>query len=309
MNKAKSRLSALTALAVLSLLVAACGRNKADERPPEPGDTAVARVDGHTVWASDVKREAVAQGLISEGEPLDIGSDLFRQRLDEVIDQKLLAAEALKQKLDKDPVAQRRLAAARERILGDMLVENVVEKAVNENAIRGLYAEQQKLSKRSEEIRARQILVGSQADAEAVKKLLAAGASFDALAMERSTDPATRFNGGDLGYFTVDVMPPAYAVALKDAQKGALVGPFQTEGGWAVLRVEDKRLEEPITLEAARPQIVRFLTYDQIRDLLEKLRGRAKVQVMVKTDTPAQAIPPADAPKAPPAAPAPRVSK
>jgi peptidyl-prolyl cis-trans isomerase C len=126
MNTIQSRLrvskaSALVALAALTLLVAACGRDKADERPPEPGDTAVAKVDGHTVWASDVKREAVAQGLISEGEPLDIGSDLFRQRLDEVIDQKLLAAEALKQKLDKDPVAQRRLAAARERILGDML--------------------------------------------------------------------------------------------------------------------------------------------------------------------------------------------
>lgn len=298
MNIAKSRVHAIVAVAVLSLLIAGCGRNKADERPPEPGDTAVARVDGHTVWASDVKREAVAQGLISEGEPLDIGSDLFRQRLDEVIDQKLLAAEALKQKLDKDPVAQRRLAAARERILGDMLVESVVEKAVNENAIRGLYAEQQKLSKRSEEIRARQILVGGQADAEAVKKLLSAGASFDALAMERSTDPATRFNGGDLGYFTVDVMPPAYAVALQGAQKGALVGPFQTEGGWAVLRVEDKRLEEPITLEAARPQIVRFLTYDQVRDLLEKLRSGSKVEMLTTKpqDVPGAPQEPASAP-------------
>ena len=298
MNMTKPRAYGLAAVLVLTLLVAGCGRDKTDERPPEPGDTAVAKVDGRTVWASDVKREAVAQGLISEGEPLDIGSDLFRQRLDEVVDQKLLAAEALKQKLDKDPVAQRRLAAARERILGDMLVENVVEKAVNENAIRGLYAEQQKLSKRSEEIRARQILVGGQADAEAIKKLLVAGASFDALAMERSTDPATRFNGGDLGYFTVDVMPPAYAVALKDAQKGALVGPFQTEGGWAVLRVEDKRLEEPITLEAARPQIVRFLTYDQVRDLLEKLRGASKVEIL--TGKP-QAVP--GAPQEPASAP------
>jgi peptidyl-prolyl cis-trans isomerase C len=282
----------------MSLLLAACGRDKGDERPPEPGDTAVARVNGHTVWASDVKREAVAQGLISEGEPLDIGSDLFRQRLDEVVDQKLLAAEALKLKLDKDPVAQRRLAAARERILGDMLVESVVEKAVNDNAIRGLYAEQQKLSKRSEEIRARQILVASQADAEAVKKLLQTGASFDALAMERSTDQGTRFNGGDLGYFTVDVMPPAYATALKDVQKGALVGPFQTEGGWAVLRVEDKRLEEPITLEAARPQIVRFLTYDQVRDLLEKLRGGAKIELLTAKpqDLPGAPQEPASAP-------------
>lgn len=303
-----------------ALLLAACGQNKSAEKPPEPGDTAVARVNGHNVWASDVKREAVAQGLISEGEPLDISSELFRQRLDEVVDQKLLAAEALKRKLDKDPVAQRRLAAARERILGDMLVESVVEKAVNEDAIRRLYAEQQKLSKRSEEIRARQILVATQAEGESIKKLLATGASFDALAMERSTDQATRFNGGDLGYFTVDVMPEAYAGALKDAQKGQLIGPFSTEGGWAILRVEDKRMEEPITLEAARPQIVRFLTYDQVRDLLEKLRGGAKVDMLTgkAQDLPGAPQEPASAPaelqgaapaSAPPPAPAPAPPK
>jgi peptidyl-prolyl cis-trans isomerase C len=202
-------------------------------------------------------------------------------------------------------VAQRRLAAARERILGDMLVEGVVEKAVTEDAIRKLYAEQQKLSKRSEEIRARQIIVGTQAEAESVKKLLASGASFDALAMERSTDQATRFNGGDLGYFTLDVMPEPYGVALKDAQKGALVGPFAAEGGWVIVKVEDKRTEEPITLEAARPQIVRFLTYDQVRDILEKLRGSAKVEMLIgKTqDAPgATAQEPASAPPEPPAA-------
>ncbi|WP_369825798.1 peptidyl-prolyl cis-trans isomerase [Caulobacter sp. BP25] len=292
----------------MALLVVACGQNKVADKPPEPGDTAVARVNGQVIWASDVKREAVAQGLISEGEPLDVSSEVFRQRLDEVIDQKLLAAEAMKRKIDKDPVAQRRLAAARERILGDMLVEGVVEKAVTEDAIRKLYAEQQKLSKRSEEIRARQIIVGSQAEAESVKKLLATGASFDALAMERSTDQATRFNGGDLGYFTLDVMPEPYGVALKDAQKGALVGPFAAEGGWVLAKVEDKRVEEPITLEAARPQIVRFLTYDQVRDILEKLRGSAKVEMLIgrpqdapMTSAQEPASAPADIPGGPPA--------
>ena len=135
-------------------------------------------------------------------------------------------------------------------------------------------------------------------EADAVKKLLATGASFEALAMERSTDAATRFNGGDLGYFTVDVMPEAYAGALKTAQKGQLIGPFATEGGWAILRVEDKRMEEPITLEAARPQIVRFLTYDQVRDLLEKLRGGAKVEMLTgkPQDVPGAPQEPASAP-------------
>src|SRR4051812_24641077 len=153
----------------LALGLAGCGRGGAADSAPERGDQAVAKVDGKTVWSSDVKREAVAQGLIGEGEPLDVSSDLFHRGLDEVVDQKLLAAEALKRKLDKDPVAQRRLAAARDRILGDMLVESVVSDAVNDNAIRGLYQEQLKLAKRSEEIRARQIVVGTPAEAEQVK--------------------------------------------------------------------------------------------------------------------------------------------
>lgn len=297
-------------LLAVALSLTACGKGGGAEHPPERGDKAVARVNGKTVWSSDVKREAVAQSLIGEGEPLDASSDLFRRVLDEVVDQKLLAAEALKRKLDKDPLAQRRLAAARERILGDMLVEGVVSDAVNDNAIRGLYQEQLKLAKRSEEIHARQIVLATAADAEAVKKLLASGASFPALAMERSHDAATRFNGGDLGYFTVDVMPEAYDAAVKDAKAGAVVGPFAVEGGFAILKIEDRRLEQPIALEAARPQIVRFLTYDQIRDLLEKLRGRSKVEVLVKSDSPGQARPPADAPKLapPPAAPPPAAS-
>ena len=297
----------------MALGLAACGKGGNAEHAPERGDQAVAKVDGQTVWSSDVKREAVAQGLIGEGEPLDLSSDLFRRVLDEVVDQRLLAGEAARRKLDKDPVAQRRLAAARDRVLGDMLVESVVSDAVNDNAVRGLYQEQLKLAKRSEEIHARQIVLPNAAEAEAVRKLLATGALFEAVATEKSTDAATRFNGGDLGYFTIDVMPEAYGLALKTAKPGQVVGPFAVEGGFALVKVEDRRVEQPITLEAARPQIVRFLTYDQIRDLLEKLRGRAKVEVMVKTDAPSHAIPPADAPKTgvspailpPPAAPAP----
>ena len=140
----------------------------------------MAKVDGQTVWSSDVKREAVAQGLIGEGEPLDVSSDLFRRVLDEVVDQKLLAAEALRRKLDKDPVAQRRLAAARDRILGDMLVESVVADAVNDNAIRGLYQEQLKLAKRSEEIHARQIVVRHRRRRRGDQEAAAAGAAFEA---------------------------------------------------------------------------------------------------------------------------------
>jgi peptidyl-prolyl cis-trans isomerase C len=129
--------------------------------------------------------------------------------------------------------------------------------------------------------------------------------------MERSTDQTTRFSGGDLGYFTTDVMPQSYAAALNGAEAGATVGPFETDRGWAILKVEDRRPEAAPTLEEARPQILRFLTYDEVRQLLEKLRSQARVEKLVRGDplsVPGAPREPASAPRgaaaAPPAGPA-----
>jgi len=245
----------------------------------------------------------VAQGLVGEGEPLDVTSDLFRRVLDEVVDQKLLAREAERRGLDNSPLAQRRLAATQERILGDMLVENVVNGAISDQAVQTLYQEQLRLARTSEEIRIRLILSRTKPEADAVIGILAQGAQFSAVAQERSIDEATRFSGGDLGYSTTDVMPQAYANALRAAPAGTTVGPFQTDGGWAVLRVEDRRKESPPTLDQARPQIVRYLTYEGVRQLLEQLRGKAKVDVLLAGEAagaaaqePASAPPPAAAP-------------
>ena len=285
------RPSNLLTIAVLTAVLAAgaCSRSS-DDRPPEQGDRAVATVQDETIWASDVKREAVAQGLIGEGETLAVTSDLFRRVLDEVIDQKLLAREAQRRRLDSSPLAQRRLEATRERILGDMLVESVGDNAVSDQAVQTLYNEQLRLAKTSEEIRVRLILSRTKPEADAVIGILGQGAGFEAVAAERSVDEATRFSGGDLGYSTLDVMPQAYADALRDKPAGSTVGPFQTEGGWAVLRVEDRRKENPPTLEQARPQIVRYLTYEGVRQLLEQLRGKAKVDVRLP-DQPQTAAP------------------
>ena len=294
-------------LLAVVLTVSACGRGGGSDRPPEPGDRSVARVQDETIWASDVKREAVAQGLVGEGEPLDVTSDLFRRVLDEVIDQKLLAREAERRGLDNSALAQRRLAATRERSLGDMLVETVVNGEIDDKAVETIYREQVRLAETSEEIRSRLILSRTREEADAVIGLLAQGAAFEAVAQQRSTDEATRFSGGDLGYATLDVLPQAYADALRDRPAGSTVGPFQTEGGWAVLRVEDRRRETPPTLEQARPQIVRYLTYEGVRRLLEQLRGKAEVEVLLNGASTSQepASAPVKAPAAAPATPAP----
>lgn len=293
------------AAGVALLLLSACGQG-GDARAPESGDRAVARVQAQTIWASDVRREAVAQGLIGEDEPLDVTSDLFGRVLDEVIDRKLLAREAERRGLDESELVQRRLEATRERILGDVLIETEIAGDVNEQKIQELYRDQVRRAQTSDEIRTRLILSRTREEAAAVVGVLAQGAAFEAVAAQSSIDDATRYSGGDLGYRTIDVLPQAYADALRGQPAGATVGPFQTEGGWAVLRVEDRRRETPPTLEQARPQIVRYLTYEGIRQELATLRGKARIERLVTpTSTPPTPTP---APPAPQAAPTPPAS-
>jgi len=289
------RIKASFALALVAAGVVACAP-AGDSGKPQPGDVAVARIDGKPVWKSDVAREAVAQGLIGEGEPLDVNSELFQRVLDEVVDQKLPASEASRRGLEKSAAPQRRLASARERILGDMVVEGAVNSAVNETAIQALYQEQVKLNRGGDEFRARQIVTPDQASAEAIRKQIGAGASFDKLAAEHSTDAESRSSGGDLGYFTPDVMPAAYGRVLSGAKPGQLLGPFQSDAGWVLLQVEDRRKQAPPTLDASRPQIVRFLTYAQVGDLLKALRGKGRVQLLTGPSAAGQTAAPSSPP-------------
>ncbi len=288
-------------LLVLMLLVvtllAGCNKTQTSDRPPEPGDIAVAKVNGMTVWSSDVRNEAVAQGQIGPGEPLDMTSDLFARTLQEVIDQKLLAREAQSKGLDKSLSAQRRLAVAQDRILGDILVDNTVDRNVDDKKIKEQYDELARLAKTSEEVRARLLLVRTKADADAALKQLQGGAVFEAMAMEHSIDQATRFNGGDMGYFTLDIMPQAYKSVLTSAPVGQLVGPVQSPDGWAILRVEDRRPEQLPTLEEERPVITRYLVYNQVAGLLKNLRNNAKVEMLVKNTADGPDQEPASAPK------------
>jgi len=283
MNRGKANPLIPMACALLCAGLISCAPKEVAQKPPVAGDTAVAKVGEQVVWASDVRREAVAEGLINEGEPLDISSALFAQALDEVIDIKVMAAEAAKRKLDLSPAAQRRLAAAHDRMMQTLLLESVLEKTITPKSTQGLYEEQAKLVQGSMEYRARQIVVATPQEADEVRRQASQkNADFGALAAQRSIDPATKFNGGDLGYFTGDVMPDAYKVALKDAKTGALVGPFKTEAGFVVLKVEDVRPERPIDFDAAKPQIIKFQTLAVTKDVIDDLRKQAKIKILVE---------------------------
>jgi len=152
------------------------------------GDTEVAEIDGTKIYLSDVERTAASQGLIEEGSPLTPGQPVFQKVLDELIDQRLLALDALRQSLDQADETRRRLSASRERILGNVLIENHLKTTVNETTIRRMYDEQASLRDRGDEVQARHILVKDAATANEITKKITEGSDFAALAREISEE-------------------------------------------------------------------------------------------------------------------------
>jgi peptidyl-prolyl cis-trans isomerase C len=141
-------------------------------------------------------------------------------------------------------------------------------------------------------------VVKSEAEARAVLGQVAAGAPFDRLAMERSIDAATRFNGGDLDYFTPDIMPEPMRWRCRAPRPAASWGrSARRRVGWCCAsRTAVPNRPTPWTRSARR--LVRFLTFDRIRQLLEELRGKAEINVLLENPE-ARSQEPASAPAAP----------
>ena len=273
------------AFMLLAAMLVACngpggssGKDSFSDNLDRAGDEVAARVNGTTIYASDVAREAAAQKLIQMGDPLPKDSKTYKQVLDNLVDQRLLALEAERRGLDRSAEARRRLQAARERILGNILVENVVSQAVTDEAVRRMYDEQAKLSPPEDEVRARHILVKTKEEAEAIEKALAQGADFAKLAKEKSLDPGSRLQGGDLGYFSRGQMVKPFEEAAFALKKGEISPPVQTQFGWHIIKLEDRRKQKPPSFDEMRPRIVRFMTFDEIQKLISQLRLAAIIE-------------------------------
>ncbi len=274
-------------LLLISASLAACGPEP--RRPAEPGtdtavrvapdeaDPVVARVDGTVIRRSDVEREARSQSGDDEV-VLQPGDAEFERVLDELVDQRLLALEARRRGLHQSEEARRRMALAEERILGNVLVETALADAVTEETIQRIYREQIRLIPLGEEVRARHILVDTRAEADAIAQLLAEGRDFAELAVAMSQDQATRLEGGDLGYFTREGILPAFGSVAFSTPEGEVSEPFRSEFGWHLLKVVDRRRQPPPSIEALRPNIVRFYTFDQLEALIDGLRADAQIE-------------------------------
>lgn len=268
--------------AVLALAlggVSACGNQTTVSTASSAIESEVAaRVNGEPIYASDIELEAVAQGLIDPGNEFSPRNPEYFQILEQLIDQRLLAQEALSRGLDQEPAAQRRLAAGRERLLGNILVESLVANEVTEDAIDRMYDEQVKLQQLDDEVRLRQILVETQARADQIVAEIGEGRDFADAALEYSEDVRTRLEGGDLGWINPNEFDDPFPAMIGDTVTGTVSAPFQTVDGWVILKVDERRTTPPKTKQEMRPEIITFLTFTQISDILSELRNQAEIE-------------------------------
>ncbi|WP_300391750.1 peptidylprolyl isomerase [Henriciella sp.] len=235
-------------------------------------------VNGEPIYISDVELEAVAQGRIEPGEAFGPDHTEYQIVLDQLIDQRLLAQEAVRRGLDRSPQAQRRLETARERLLGNFLMENLVSTEVTEAAIDQMYDEQVKLQQLDDEVRIRHILVETQEEAEAVLEQARSGEDFTTLAFENSKDTRTRLDGGSFGWVAPNAMIDPFPSVIADTPSGEMSEPFESEQGWHILKVEERRTRPPKTKNEMRPEIVTYLTFTEISKILRNLRAEADIQ-------------------------------
>jgi len=249
------------------------------------GDTIVAEIDGTKIYLSDVERTAAAQGLIEAGSPLVPGNAIFQRVLDEKIDQRLLALEALKQALDQDDETRRRLNEAKERILANVIVEKHLADRVNETTVRRMYEEQATLADRGEERRVREIVTETEADMLNVLERHEKGESFSALARTDSIKDSALGKAGDLGFFSRDMIDPTLGRLIFQAEIGTLTDPIQTDKGWSVFKVEDRRRPAGPSFEDMRADILSFMTYDEMQQLVRTLRTNGEVKFLYGKST------------------------
>ncbi|MDQ2695310.1 MAG: peptidyl-prolyl cis-trans isomerase [Pseudomonadota bacterium] len=129
------------------------------------------------------------------------------------------------------------------------------------------------------EYKARHILVESEDKAKSLIEDLNKGADFSELAKTNSTDSSAA-GGGDLGWFTTDMMVQPFGATVAQLEKGKYTeAPVQTQFGWHVIVLDDVRDVTPPPLEELRPQISQMLQGRMINDYLAKLREKAQVEI------------------------------
>jgi peptidyl-prolyl cis-trans isomerase C len=239
-------------------------------------------------WAQDITADTVVATV--DGTDITIGHMIIL--LDELPDQyKNLPDDVLFDGIKEQLIQQTVLAKAydgpdyaigirlenEERTLkAGSAINLAVQERVNDAALQALYEERFANADPQEEYNASHILVETEQEAIDLIAELQAGADFAALAQEHSTGPSGP-NGGQLGWFGVGMMVPPFEEAVIAMQPETISAPVQTQFGWHVIRLNEKRVLGVPTLDDVRADLADELNQLAIEAEISELMENAAV--------------------------------
>ncbi|UWQ79254.1 peptidylprolyl isomerase [Leisingera sp. S132] len=253
------------------LAVAACAALPLAAAATPHANTVVASVNGEEITIGHMVMARENLPAQYKQLPDDV---LYNAILDQLIQQ-----TALKQQLQGQVPHYVKLSVDNEEraLLAAEVIETVMDKASGEEKLRAAYDEKYSTGEGGDEFHAAHILVESEEDALDVKAELDAGADFATLAKERSTGPSGP-NGGDLGWFTTGRMVPEFEQAVLKLGSGEVSDPVQTQFGWHVILLNERRKTEAPEFEEVRTELADELRQKAVEERVNELTAAAEIE-------------------------------
>jgi peptidyl-prolyl cis-trans isomerase C len=254
-------------LALLSALLAAATVQAAEEK-------SAALVNGVSIPQSRVDlrvKVATTQGGQTDS------PELRKAVRDDLINLEVISQAAVKAGLDKQPETAQQLELARESVLAGAYVQDYAKNhPVSEDALKQDY-EALKARVGSKEYKVSHILVGTEEEAQAVAKRVKKE-KFAKVAKEKTKDPGSKDNGGDLGWTVPTNFVQPFGEAVLKLNKGEISQPVQTQYGWHVIKLEDTRELKVPTFEEVKPNLEKRKQQEAIQKAIAELREKAKIE-------------------------------
>ncbi len=203
----------------------------------------------------------------------DLPNDvLFTGILDQLIQQQLLADSA-----GEMPARVAYALSNEERtLMAGETINVIAADAISEEAVIARFEEMTSSAAPDVEWNASHLLVETEEEAAAARDRVTAGEEFADVARDVSTGPSGP-SGGALGWFSAGMMVPEFEQAAAALEPGNMSDPVQTQFGWHVVMLNDKRNKPLPELEAVRGEIEGQLQEAAITARLAELEAATTV--------------------------------
>ena len=208
----------------------------------------------------------------------------YEDLLERVIDIKLFAQEGKKMKLDEEPSVRAAIDFVIEKVLMQAFLSKYVQENIKEENLKASYNNFIADETSREEIKASHILMDTESEAIDVINMLNDGDDFAELAKNKSTGPSGP-SGGDLGWFKRGQMVPPFEKAAFSLNKNEISQrPVQTQFGWHVIKIFDKRIPEAPSYENMKSKLIQDLERKIVSKKIQDLRNDALIEKLSSSE-------------------------